>query len=163
MVIVISFFILSIFIFISSMYFVFHSKTLHSSLGLALTMVLIGMIYALLHFPLLTFIQIILYTGALMVMIVYLIMSQGYEEEGKEISPFQMFFGYILSLTFLFTFSKIMYKSFLPKWEKASSTFGSIKEIGVKIVESYGLPFEILSLILIVAMVGVVVLAKRSF
>ncbi len=156
------FFTFALLTFVSSLYLVFHQRTLPSSLGMAGSMVSIGLLYSLLHFPFFTFVQIILYAGAVMVMIIYLVMSQGYEEIRNETSLSQIISAYIISVLFLFSFSRIVSKSALPAWEKAEGEFGSIKEIGTTLVRDYAVPFEIISIILVVAMAGSVLLAKRS-
>jgi NADH-quinone oxidoreductase subunit J len=162
MVLVVLFFAFAFISFVCSLFLIFHPKTLPASLGMAGTMVSIGAIYSLLHFPFFTFVQIILYAGAVMVMIVYLLMAQGFEECGKEISLSQTIAAYAISVLFLFAFSKIVSKSMLPVWEKAESDFGSIRQIGLTLVKDFAAPFEILSIILVAAMAGSVILAKRS-
>ncbi|MFB3851057.1 MAG: NADH-quinone oxidoreductase subunit J [Acidobacteriota bacterium] len=156
------FFAFALIAFVSSLYLVFHPKTIPASLGMAGSMVAIGMIYALLRFPFFAFIQIILYAGAVMVMVVYLVMSQGFEEIGKEASLSQTIGAYVISVLFLFSFSRVVSKSLLPAWEKAEKGFGSIREIGLNLVKDYAVPFEILSIILVAAMAGSVLLSKRS-
>lgn len=162
MVLVVTFFVIAFIAFVSSLLLVFHSKTLPASLGMVGTMVSIGLLYSLLHFPFFTFIQIILYAGAVMVMIIYLLMAQGYEEFGKEVSLSQTIAAYIISVLFLFGFSNTVSKSLLPVWENAEADFGSIRQIGLSLVQDFAGPFEILSIILVAAMAGSVLLAKRS-
>lgn len=162
MAIAVLFFVFSFVAFISSLFLVFHPKTLPAALGMAGSMISIGVIYSLLHFPFFTFVQIILYAGAVMVMIVYLLMAQGYEECGKETSFPQTIAAYTISVLFLFAFSRIVSKSMLPLWEKAETDFGSVRQIGLTLVKDFAVPFEILSIILVVSMAGSVLLAKRS-
>lgn len=156
------FFIVAFFAFVGGLFLIFHPKTLPSAIGMAVAMVSIGFLYLLLHFPFLTFVQIIHYAGAVMVMVGYLIMSQGFEEYGKEVSLSQTISSYIIAILFLFLCSKAVSQSFLSKFEKTYDDFGSIREIGISLIRNWGVPFEILSVILVVAMVGSVILAKRS-
>jgi len=89
-------------------------------------------------------------------------MSQGFEEYGKEVSLSQTISSYIIAILFLFLCSKAVSKSFLSRFEKTYDDFGSIREIGISLIKNWGVPFEILSVILVVAMVSSVILAKRS-
>lgn len=162
MVLVVSFFVFAFIAFVSSLFLVFHSKTLPASLGMVGSMISIGVLYSLLHFPFFAFIQIILYAGAVMVMIIYLLMAQGYEEFGKEISLPQTIAAYIISVLFLFGFSNTVSKSLIPTCEKVEADFGSIRQIGISLVKDFAVPFEILSIVLVAAMAGSVLLAKRS-
>jgi NADH-quinone oxidoreductase subunit J len=157
-----AFIIFSIIAFISSLFLIFHPKTVPAALGMAGVMVSIAGIYGLLHFPFFSFIQIILYAGAVMVMIIYLIMAQGFEEKGKDVALSQTVWAYVLSVAFLFLYSSVVVKSQLSVWEKAKAGLGSVREIGIDLIKNYGAPFEILSVILVAAMVGAVVLSKRS-
>lgn len=162
MTLIFLFYVFAFLTFIFSLFLVFHPKTIPASLGMTGSMVFIGLLYSLLHFPFFTFIQIILYAGAVMVMIIFLIMSQGYEEDGKEVPLPQTITAFIVAIFFLFSFSRVVSKSFLPVWYKVEKDFGSIKEIGRTLVKNYGVPFEIASFLLVAAMVGSVILAKRS-
>jgi NADH-quinone oxidoreductase subunit J len=148
--------------FISSLFLIFHPKTIPASLGMAGVMVSLAGIYGLLHFPFFSFIQVILYAGAVMVMIVYLIMAQGFEEKGKDISLSQTVSAYILSVAFMGIYSNVMVRSRFNLWAKAEAGFGALRDIGVDLIKNYGVPFEILSVLLVVAMVGAVILSKRS-
>ena len=95
-------------------------------------------------------------------MAVYLVMSQGFEERGKEAAISQAFFSYALSVIFLFLYSKVILRSSFAPLEKAEESLGSLGELGMELIANYLVPFEILSVILVAAMVGAVVLSKRS-
>ncbi|HPA26022.1 MAG TPA: NADH-quinone oxidoreductase subunit J [Acidobacteriota bacterium] len=148
--------------FVSSLFLIFHPKTIPASLGMVGVMVSLAGVFALLHFPFLSFIQVILYAGAVIVMAVYLVMSQGFEERGKEAAISQAFFSYALSVIFLFLYSKVILRSSFAPLEKAEESLGSLGELGRELITNYLVPFEILSVILVAAMVGAVVLSKRS-
>lgn len=162
MVLFVSFIILATAAFVSSLLLVFHPRTIPASLGMVGVMVSVGGIYGILHQPFFAFVQVILYAGAVMVMVVCLIMSQGFSESGKEAGIAQTVLAYLLAVAFLFSYSRVIAGSRFTAWEKAGKGFGSMRELGVAIIGEYGVPFEVLSVILVAAMVGTVVLSKRS-
>jgi len=162
MALLVAFTIFAVAAFVSALFLIFHPKTVPASLGMAGVMVSLAGVYGLLHFPFFSFIQVILYAGAVMVMAIYLIMAQGFEEKGKDVALAQTVAAYLLSVAFLFVYSTVIVGSRFPVWKKAKEGLGSLRELGITLISDYGVPFEILSVILVAAMVGAVVLSKRS-
>lgn len=162
MVLFVFFIILATAAFVSSLFLVFHPRTIPAAIGMVGVMVAVAGIFGMLHQPFFAFAQVIIYAGAVMVMVACLIMSQGFAESGKEVGIGQTFMAYILAVAFLFSYSSVIAGSRFTAWEKAREGFGSIKELGASLISEYGVPFEVLSVVLVAAMVGTVVLSKRS-
>lgn len=121
---------------------------------------LYGMMQA--HF--MAVIQILVYTGAVMVLFVFVIMLLNLgEHELKEKMPSQIFWvlsalssvGILAALSFAFK----NHEKFMPA---VSLDYGTIETAGKLMFQEYWFPFEILSVLLLVALIGGVVLAKRE-
>jgi NADH-quinone oxidoreductase subunit J len=110
--------------------------------------------------------QIIVYAGAIMVLFVFVIMLLNAGAEGASLqgSRFAKYMGVFLLAAFLGLVSFIV-QSMLPKTEGVS--FGAFQggtalEIGRKLFTVYLLPFEVTSVLILIAIVGAIVLARKE-
>jgi len=142
---------------------------IHGALLLIGSLFCLAGIYALLSAHLLTALQIIVYAGAVMVLFTFVIMLLNLSpSETKEarLSPVKVL-GAILGL---FVFGKLMTAIGLaagsvPAVDLADPThagFGTVRAVGKMIYSTYLVPFELASVLLLVAAVGAVVLAKKN-
>ena len=109
--------------------------------------------------------QVIVYAGAIMVLFVFVIMllNAGAEPTSFQVSRFVKYFGLILLAAFLGLISFII-QALLPKTEGVLfGTFqGTTLEVGRKLFTTYLLPFEVTSVLLLIALVGAIVLARKE-
>jgi NADH-quinone oxidoreductase subunit J len=127
----------------------------------------IAALYLFLNAEFLAAIQIIVYAGAILVLFLFVIMLLNLKEEDlrkrfQSQWPLGLFIGVVFILFFAFILGGIT--TFAPPG-KYSIEFiksqGIMMTIGKVLYTQYLLPFEIASLILLVAILGAVVLAKR--
>jgi NADH-quinone oxidoreductase subunit J len=109
--------------------------------------------------------QVIVYAGAIMVLFVFVIMllNAGAEPATFQVSRFVKYFGAILLALFLGLISFII-QGALPRTEGVLfGTFqGTALDIGRKLFTSYLLPFEVTSILILIAIVGAIVLARKE-
>ncbi|MGP0074912.1 MAG: NADH-quinone oxidoreductase subunit J [Bryobacteraceae bacterium] len=109
--------------------------------------------------------QVIVYAGAIMVLFVFVIMllNAGAEPTSFQVSRFVKYFGLILLAAFLGLISFII-QALLPKTEGVLfGTFqGTTLEVGRKLFTTYLLPFEVTSVLILIALVGAIVLARKE-
>ncbi len=109
--------------------------------------------------------QVIVYAGAIMVLFVFVIMllNAGAEPATFQVSRFVKYFGLILLALFLGLVSFII-QGALPRTEGVLfGTFqGTALDIGRKLFTSYLLPFEVTSILILIAIVGAIVLARKE-
>jgi len=137
---------------------------LASALSLVITLLSVAGLYALLHAPLLAVMQVIVYAGAIMVLIIFVIMllNQPDEEHQKEeIGRGRVAIAVILGGMLLYVFYRAFGSLDLPLSGKAPDDFGSVKAVGEVLFTKYLYPFEIVSVLLLVAIVGATILAKK--
>ena len=110
--------------------------------------------------------QIIVYAGAIMVLFVFVIMllNAGAESASVQVSNFAKYFGVFLLAAFLGLISFII-QSMLPKTEGVvfgAFDGGTALAIGRKLFTQYLLPFEVTSVLILIAIIGAIVLARKE-
>jgi NADH-quinone oxidoreductase subunit J len=110
--------------------------------------------------------QVIVYAGAIMVLFVFVIMllNAGAEGTSRQVSSFAKYMGIVLLAAFLGLISFII-QSMLPKTEGV--VFGAFQggtalDVGRKLFTVYLLPFEVTSVLILIAIVGAIVLARKE-
>jgi NADH-quinone oxidoreductase subunit J len=140
----------------------------YSALYLVITMVALAGIYILLEGYFIWIIQIIVYAGAIMVLFLFVIMLLDIRQEDvlwARRDWGQILLAALLSLVLLVEMVLALGRSALTGAQTAavpSQGFGTTQTVGRMLFTDYLFPFEITSIILLVAMVGAMVLAKRQ-
>lgn len=141
---------------------VLQNKVMYSALSLIITLLTVAWIYAMLSAPFLAIVQVILYAGAIMVLLLFAVMMFRYDEaEHKRLRPDLL--G-VFSVLVAVIFAGVLVSLFSCScFENASipTDFGSIKSIGSVLYTQYLVPVELASVLLLVAVVGAVMLAVR--
>jgi NADH-quinone oxidoreductase subunit J len=143
-------------------------NAVYSALFLVLNFVTVAVFYLLLGAPFITMAQITVYAGAIMVLFLFVIMLLGAEALPKrEVLPWQkpLAIGLAIVLaaeaTFLFVIKARPAGDVLPPGE-AVNTMENLRALGLSLFSDYLLPFEVTSILLLVAMVGAIVLTNRQ-
>jgi len=136
---------------------------LYSALSLILMLTAMSGLFILLRADFLAVIQIIVYAGAIMVLFVFVIMLLNLpaDEDGADRLRWLKFIGIPLGLFFLFLVSATLWNVEAGSGTRSSFT-GSPQAIGQSLFTDYVLPFEATSLLILIALVGAVVFAKKD-
>jgi NADH-quinone oxidoreductase subunit J len=137
----------------------------HSALALILTLLALAGLYLMLYAPFVAGVQIILYAGGIMVLFLFVIMLVNIDRAGKE-EQFnkQWIVGLLAAVTlfglFVAVFSKAqsVFPTTLAQLPEDSNT----QQIAQVLYSNYMFAFEIASLLLLVAIIGAVVMAKKK-
>ena len=168
MIPVIIFFIAVFFAMGSGIMVVCSKNPVHSALWMVSTLFSTAVIYLLLNFDFIAAIQIIVYAGAIMMLIVYVIMLTSLDDEIKRKYKFKLYqMAGILFVVIIFIETLKSGAVHLAGWEglawhKIPETFGSVKYIAYQLFSKYVFPFEVISVMLLAAIAGAVVLAKKE-
>jgi len=154
---------------VSAVAMVTRRNPLKSVLLLIVNFFCIAIVYLLLHAQFIAIIQIIVYAGAIMVLFLFVIMLLNLDDEtspDSKINP-RIVIGYALSATVLIEILIVLGLPFagaatMINHQKAIE-IGTIESIGRSLFTQYLFPFEITSALLLAAIVGVIVLAKKKF
>jgi NADH-quinone oxidoreductase subunit J len=140
-------------------------NALYSALFLIINFATVAVMYLTLNAPFIAIVQITVYTGAIMVLFVFVIMLLGAEQIGSQhpqrwFQPLAIFLGAVLlAETVYIFFSK---QGLFSEAGSITEQFGSPNSIGALLFNQYLLPFEATSFLLLVAMVGAIILTKRA-
>jgi NADH-quinone oxidoreductase subunit J len=141
---------------------------IHSALSLIVVMMSLAVLYWSLGAEFLAAAQVIVYSGAIMVLFVFVIMllNAGEEEQtrGSRVATIAGFPGAaaifcLLSFVFL---SERHQLGFTRLGESVSTAFSNISEVSHSLFTSLLLPFEVTSILILVAILGAVVLARKE-
>jgi len=157
------FYILSVIAVVGAVLMVTRRNPLGSAFSLVLTLLSVAGLYAMLHAELLFILQILVYAGAIMVLIIFTIMLLNLKEEEIEEPPAgKLKTIVILAAVVAGCYGFLRVFAQIPRgYLKVAEDFGSVERVGELMMTSYLFPFEIISVVLLVAIVGVVLLAKK--
>ena len=136
-----------------------------SALSLIVVMGSLSAEYLLLGAEFVAAIQVIVYAGAIMVLFVFVIMllNAGVEETGGQGSRVAWIFGFPAMLALGLLLAWVLVRrdpANLPVG--VGATYGPAKAIGEQLFKPYLLPFEVTSVLVLIAIMGAVVLARRE-
>lgn len=146
----------------------FSRNAVYSALFLVLNFVTVAIFYLLLGAPFIAMSQITVYAGAIMVLFLFVIMLLGAESLAPTSDlPWQKPLARLLSVilvveTIYLLFSRARTDLVVTAPDASLNTMESLREMAMELFSSYLLPFEITSILLLVAMVGAIVLTRRG-
>lgn len=140
---------------------------INSALSLILTFFCLATYYVMLDAPFLAAVQVMVYAGAIMVLIVFTIMLLNIRVNASKKHTHQVVLGSIIGFFTLVNTAFIILKSraALPNGPLTGEVIkqqGHTELIGREMFTTFLLPFEITSILLLVAIVGAVILAKKK-
>lgn len=140
----------------------FSQNPVTSAMFLVLTIASLAGLFVLLHAFFLAAVQVLVYAGAVMVLFLFVIMLLDLRaEERRKIRKTAVVLGLVSVGAILFLFLRSLLHSSLPI-DNAPALEGGTIPLGQRLFLAYSLPFEIVSVLLLVAMVGVVLLSKKE-
>ncbi len=141
-------------------------NAVHSAIFLLLNFAALAVLFLLLNAPFLFALQLTIYAGAIMVLFLFVVMLLGAEkaEDEKDTLEWQRPIASGLGLLLFIEIVGINWASLSQanSTNPALETFGDPVKMSEVLFTTYLLPFEITSIILLVAIIGVVVLNQRG-
>lgn len=144
-----------------------HKNPVSSALSLVLTLFATAVLFVLLQAYFVAAIQVLVYAGAIMVLFLFTVMflnlrpealkfdSRNMAFKGSLLLAVLLFVGYFASRGFRETFSRTL------SVPSVSESFGTTAGVGNLLFTDYLLPFELTSILIVAAIIGVVAIAKR--
>jgi NADH-quinone oxidoreductase subunit J len=158
------FYFLSAIAILSALAVITRRNPVHSAISLIVTLLSVAGLYLMLYAPFIAGVQIILYVGGIMVLFLFVIMLVNIDRNMLE-DQFnkQWLVGLLATLALGALFVSVYLKgsSIFPSAMVGVSEHSNTQDIGIWLYRNYLLPFEIASLLLLVAIVGAVVMAKK--
>ncbi len=145
-------------------------NAVHSALFLIVNFFCLSVFFLVLGSPFLFVVQIVVYAGAIMVLFLFVIMLLGVDQRESLIERLkgQRFFAIVLAVavaTEIFTAVRLgagLAKA-PPAGFDAVNAGGNVKALADVLFKDYFLPFEVTSILLIIAAIAAMVLTKRRF
>ncbi len=140
----------------------------HSALSLAVVFIALAAMYVMLDAPFIAVAQVMVYAGAIMMLILFVIMLVNLEQDSAPERKFssRKFVGAIITIMLFFEILVIA-TAFQVTGREAIYTpgllqsTGNVKVVGGLLYGQYLFPFELASVLLLIGIVGAVVLAKK--
>lgn len=156
---------------VSAALVVLHPHPVKSALFLILSFFSLGGLYLLLQAEFIALMQVLVYAGAVMVLFLFVIMLLNLKPRDESRNDFKrklrlavpfvaVMFGAILTVIYHPLARLGRQASQNTQWVMEQG--GNVKAVGQVLFREYLLPFEVTSVLLLVAVIGVIVLAKRE-
>ena len=158
------FYFLSFVAILSALLVVFSKNPVYSVLYLIITFFAIAGHYILLNAQFLAAVHIIVYAGAIMVLFLYVIMLLNLNRDTEPHKSNLLKFAATIcaGLLMIVLVGSLKGTELIAKSTSTSSDIGLVKNLGKILFTDFLLPFEIASVLLLVAMVGAVMLGKSE-
>ena len=143
---------------------VYHRNPLYSAISLVGVFIALSCIYVTLAAPFIAAVQILIYAGAIMVLVVFVIMLLNMDED-RPLNRLKYLYalggglGVLLLAQTFFIFYSVMRAPNIPADQSLSA--GETMSIGQAMYTEYLLPVEIVGVLLLMAVIGSVILARR--
>jgi NADH-quinone oxidoreductase subunit J len=143
-------------------------NAIYSALFLVLNFVTVAVFYLLLGAPFIAMSQITVYAGAIMVLFLFVIMLLGAEALPRaEVLPLQRPLAITLAVLLVSEAAYLLITrarpvgDIIPPGAVANDPV-TLQQLGLALFQDYLLPFEVTSILLLVAMVGAIVLIRKE-
>jgi len=136
-------------------------KVAYAAISLVFTLLAVAAVYILLASEFLALVQVLLYAGGVAVLLLFALMLTRARELLPELDGPQKPFAVVAGLSLL---GVLIATIFLTTWPRKADepTVINLNAIGDALFRTWTLPFEVVSLVLLVALVGAIVLARSD-
>ncbi len=135
---------------------------MHSALFFGLMLLCVALVYISLNAEFIAAVQVLIYMGAIIVLILFVIMlTGGVEETLRDTTKTSWMIPVALSLLFILLLANSL-NVITGEYTPEAWTLG-IRDIGVSMLNEHLFPFEVISLVLLVAMAGTIFVIKGGW
>ena len=161
------FLIISLVAIISAILVISCKNPINSALSLIMTFFCLATYYVMLDAPFMAAVQVMVYAGAIMVLMVFTIMLLNVRVDASKKHSNKLIFGSIIGFFTLLNTVYVVIKSQAaaptgPYSVDMIKQIGHTELIGKEMFTNFLLPFELTSILLLAAIVGAVILAKKK-
>ncbi|MET3697117.1 NADH dehydrogenase subunit J [Bacillus oleivorans] len=137
-------------------------KVVHMVLALVMTFVSLAGVYVMLSAEFVAVVQILIYSGAVTIIMLFGIMlTRHLDEEQNDQDKGRKFLLFLGVMVFAVVVYYGIFRLEIPE-QTANLHLENTKQIGIELFSKYVIPFELASVLLLVALVGAIVLAKKD-
>jgi NADH-quinone oxidoreductase subunit J len=160
---IVFFFIFAVLLIASALGVLVARSPVYAAMNLVAAFFFMAGLYVLLTAHLVAFMQVLVYAGAVMVLFLFVIMllNLGEEHMPRERKKAMQYLGVLGGVALAGVLASAVSKAVVDGTRTLAPSFGTVKAVGQVLFTEYLLPFEATSLLLLVAIVGAVVVAKE--
>ena len=159
---------------VASLLVVGQRNPMYSVLLLIVSFGALSGLYVLLNAPFMAVVQIIIYAGAIMVLFLFVVMLLNVrtEDASGDVGPrfgmgpgprrFGAVLAVLLAVELVWALRRIADAPFSPMTGEVAAQTSSVNTIGLRLFREYAFAFEATSVLILVAMVGAVILARKD-
>lgn len=138
-------------------------RIFHAALSLVIVLIGIALIFVALHADFLAAVQVLIYVGAVMTLIIFAIMlTERLTDKTLHQTNRLAFPGILCALAFLVIIGRLIYATGWSIRPETATQKVSTARIGEALMGTYVFPFEVISVVLIAALVGAIVIARKD-
>ena len=160
-----TFYFLSILTLFGALGTIMSKNAIHSVIYLILTFFSLSAHYIMLNAQFLAAVNIIVYAGAIMVLFLFVVMFLNIKEETQELSKNSLIISATIAgglLGYILVSAIKKAESVRVDYNNFDASTGLIETLGKVLYKNYMLPFELISVLFLIAMAGAVMLGKRE-
>jgi len=171
----ISFFVLAIASTASALGVIIFKNAVHSALSLILTLLFLALFYLQLGAMFIAIVQVLIYAGAIMVLflfVVTMLAPDSSEDEVRDPLRWQRIIAGALGVALVATLSYLLFTGAAAQGNVTTAganslshmvhTQGNIEAFGLALFHGFAFPFEVTSLLIVVAILGALVFGRRA-
>ena len=141
-----------------------HRNPVYSTMSLVVTLVSVAALFVLLGAPFIAALQVLIYTGAIVVLFLFVIMLLNVQREGSgPASGRGQKWGAVLAASaFAGMLGMLLWRAYSERETPAvDAALVSLPDLARRLLSEYMLPFQMIGLLLLAAVIGATVLARR--
>lgn len=146
----------------SSLVVVAHKSPVYATMSLVVTLFSVAVLFVLLGAPFLGALQILVYAGAIVVLFLFVIMLLNLQKSEDSRAGAQLWAALLGALVFVGMVGLVFWRTGGPDLKPLTPDLVSLKGLATALFADYLLPFEIVGLLLLVAVVGATVAARKA-
>lgn len=171
----IAFFVLAVASIASALGVILFKNAVHSALSLILTLIFLALFYLQLGAMFIAIVQILIYAGAIMVLFLFVVTMlatdpQDTEQQERDRMPWQRSIAALLGLVLVGALSYLLFmgaqsqpaKAVGGSLSQAVQHYGNTQAFGLSLLHGFAFPFEVTSLLIVVAILGALVFGRRA-
>lgn len=159
------FMLLSVIAVVSSIVMISAHRPIDSALSFIVTLISVAALFGLVNASFLFVVQIIIYAGAILTLILFIIMFLNIKDDNLPDEKYKnrwLLATSIIVLPFSAIIINLILRSDIEVNSVIDDKFGTIEDVGLTLFSQWVLPFELVSILLLVALVGSVMLSKKD-
>lgn len=147
---------------LGALFMIWTKNVIHGAYGLAVVLLSVAGLFVLLNAVYLAVVQMFMYAGGVVVLLVFGIMLTNRSKEGAPVTGHHNLLPAIVLIGALLVFVVRVILSSSLSWNESDVPNDQVKEIGQLFITDYLLAFEIIAILLLAVLVGAAYLGKKS-